>query len=83
MLKDKLASWILEEQFGFLRDRLILYDEGLAQECIHSAKTKRLKSMILKLDLRKAYDRVGWNFLSLMLIQIGLKWEVVVISLIL
>jgi hypothetical protein len=75
-LKDKLASCISEEQFGFLRDRLIFYVVGLAQECMHSAKTKKLKSLILKLDLRKAYDRVSWNFLRLMLIQIGLKWEV-------
>jgi hypothetical protein len=75
-LKDKLASCISEEQFGFLRERLIFYVVGLAQECMHYAKTKKLKSLILKLDLRKSYDRVYWNFLRLMLIQIGLKWEV-------
>jgi len=28
------------------------------------------------LDLKKSYDRLSWNFLRLLLIQIGLKWEV-------
>jgi hypothetical protein len=28
------------------------------------------------LDLKKAYDNVSWQFLRLLLIQIGLKWEV-------
>jgi hypothetical protein len=49
---------------------------GIAQECLHTAKTKKLSSIILKLDLKKAYDKVSWQFLRLMLIQIGLKWEV-------
>jgi hypothetical protein len=76
MVKDKLAICISEEQFSFLKDMLIFYVVGLAHESFHSAKTKKLKTLILKLDLKKAYDRVSWNFLRLLLIQIGLKWEV-------
>jgi hypothetical protein len=49
---------------------------GIAQECLHTAKSKKLSSIILKLDLKKAYDKVSWQFLRLLLIQIGLKWEV-------
>jgi len=40
-LKEKLASCISEEQFGFLKDRLISYVVGLADECMHSVKTKK------------------------------------------
>jgi hypothetical protein len=75
-LKDKLASCISSEQFGFLKDRLIFDVVGIAQECLHTAKSKKLSSIILKLDLKKAYDKVSWQFLRLLLIQIGLKWEV-------
>jgi hypothetical protein len=58
-LKGKLASGISSEQFGFLKDRMIFYVVGLAQECMHTVKTRKMKSLILKLDLRKAYDKVS------------------------
>jgi hypothetical protein len=75
-IKDKLSSCISSEQFGFLQDRLISDAIGLVQECIHTAKVRKKVAMFLKLDLKKAYDRVSWNFLKLVLIQIGLKWEI-------
>jgi hypothetical protein len=75
-MKEKLASCISYEQFGFLKDRLIFDVVGIAQECLHTAKSKKLSSIILKLDLKKAYDKVSWQFLRMLLIQIGLKWEV-------
>jgi len=43
---------------------------------MHSVKTKKIKSLILKLHLKKDYDKICWNYLRMMLIQIGLKWEV-------
>jgi hypothetical protein len=38
---------------------------GVAQEGLHSIKTKNLKAMIAKVDLSKAFDRVSWLFLHL------------------
>jgi hypothetical protein len=35
-IKEKLATSISEEQFGFMKDRLIFDVVGLAQECMHS-----------------------------------------------
>jgi hypothetical protein len=32
---------------------------GTTQECIHSIKARKQKALILKLDLRKAYDYVN------------------------
>jgi len=72
-IKDKIALCISKEQFGFLRDRLIFDAIGLAQGSLHSAKSRKPKALFLKLDLKKAYDKVNWNFLRMMLIQVGLK----------
>jgi hypothetical protein len=59
-LKGKLASCITKEKFGFLKDMLIYDVVGLAQESLHTVKTKKLSLVILKLDLKKAYDKVSW-----------------------
>jgi hypothetical protein len=64
------------EQFGFLKDRLIFDAVGITQECLHTTKTKKQNSVFLKLDLKKAYDNVSWQFLRLLLDQIGLNWVV-------
>jgi hypothetical protein len=44
---------------------------GTTHECLHSIKQKHLKALILKLDLKKAYDCINWDFLRMILIQTG------------
>ena len=58
-MKSILSEHISDEQFGFLEGRQIHEAIGVAQEGLHSLKTKRLKGAILKLDLSKAYDKVS------------------------
>jgi hypothetical protein len=70
-LRPFLSRALSEEQLGFLKGRQILDAVGVAQECIHSIKTKKLKAILLKLDLKKAFDCINWNFLHLILIQSG------------
>ena len=50
---------------------------GLVQDALHSVKSKKLTTFILKLDLEKAYDKVSWSFLRLILLQVGLSFDVV------
>jgi hypothetical protein len=57
-LKGKMASGISSEKFSFLKDRMIFYVVRLSQECMHTIKTRKRKPIILKLDLRKSYDKV-------------------------
>jgi hypothetical protein len=70
-LRPFLSKALSEEQLGFLKGRQILDAIGVAQECIHTIKTKKLKAILLKLDLKKAFDCINWNFLHLILIQSG------------
>jgi hypothetical protein len=57
-----LSRALSDEQLGFLKGRQILDAIGTAQECIHSIKTKNLQAILLKLDLKKAFDCINWNF---------------------
>jgi hypothetical protein len=46
---------------------------------LHNIKSKNSKAVILKLDLKKAFDCIDWDFLRLVLVQIGfiqqlIKW---------
>jgi hypothetical protein len=71
-LNSLLSKALSLEKFGFLKGRKILDVVGVAQECIHNIKSKKLKALVLKLDLQKAYDCVNWDFLRLVLLKIGL-----------
>ena len=48
-----------------------------AHETIHTIKKDKQKAFSLKLDLSKAYDRVSWTFVRLLMIKIGVAPEVV------
>lgn len=59
------------EQFAFLENRQIDEAIGTAQEAIHSIRSKKLKGIILKIDLVKAFDRVSQLYLKMLLIHLG------------
>jgi hypothetical protein len=46
---------------------------GVAQEGMHSIKTKKLKGEVLKIDLSKAYDRVNWIYIRQLLTHLGFE----------
>ena len=48
---------------------------GVAQEGLHSAKTKNKKGAILKIDLSKAFDKVSWIYLRLLLTHLGFNYS--------
>ena len=59
-LKEVLSTHISKKQFGFLDGRQIHEAIGVAQEGLHSIKTKHLKGVVIKIDLSKSYDRENW-----------------------
>ena len=74
-IKGGLWRCIDLEQFKFLYGRQILDTIATTQQTLHNIKVKKMEALVLKLDLVKAYDRVNWNFLRLVLMHIGVGVE--------
>eukprot|EP00253_Pinus_taeda_P034852 PITA_34852 len=72
-----LSRNISMEQFGFLDGRQIHEAIGVAQEVIHSVKLKKKKGSVLKIDLSKAYDRISWLYLRMLLTHVGFSYPFV------
>ena len=62
-MKPMLEQKLSKEKFGFLSNRQILDAILVAQECVHSIKQRKMKELVLKMDLIKSYDRTNWCFL--------------------
>ena len=70
-LKGILSQHISGEQFGFLEGRQIHEVIGVAQEGLHYIKNKKLKGVVLQIDLSKAYDEVSWIYICMFLTHLG------------
>ncbi|XP_074346913.1 uncharacterized protein LOC141685724 [Apium graveolens] len=73
-LKGVLDKVISENQSAFLSGRLISDNVMIAYEVMHMLKRKRRgrdSYMALKLDMSKAYDRIEWSYLNVVLSKMG------------
>jgi hypothetical protein len=70
-MKPFLERSLSAEQLGFLKGRRIQDAIGAAHESIHNIKQKNLKALVMKIDLKKAFDSIDWEFLRLILHSVG------------
>ena len=47
-----------------------------SQESLHNIKVRKIEAFVLNLDLVRAYDKVNWVFLTLVILQIEISVEV-------
>ena len=73
-LKQCLGLVISDSQAAFVPGRSISDNVLVAHELLHSLKSRRncqSAYMAIKTDISKAYDRVEWNFLEKVMLQLG------------
>jgi len=72
-IKDTLSRFLSKDQHGFLKGRNILDVVANTQEGLFFMHINKSEAVILKIDLRKAYDCLEWGFMRFLLAKIGLN----------
>lgn len=71
-----LNDIISKNQSAFIPTRLIIDIIMTAYEALYSMKTRqrdRVRSMALKLNMSKAYDKVEWSYLEAVMNKLGFR----------
>lgn len=66
-----IPNLISKEQGCFVPGRETAEGALVAHEVLDSIKKNAIQSVIIKLDMMKAYDRVDWSFLLQVLLKFG------------
>jgi hypothetical protein len=61
LLSEKLIS---KNQTAFIKGRNIMEGVVTLHEVIHELKTTGGKGVLFKIDFKKAYDKVRWDFVQ-------------------
>ena len=66
-----MGNLVLNFQHAFVAGRQILDDVLIANDVIDARINDKLKGIICKLDIEKAYDHVDWSFVLALLEKMG------------
>eukprot|EP01018_Ginkgo_biloba_P023845 Gb_35741 [translate_table: standard] len=69
-----MQELINDSQSAFMRGRRIADNITILAEALHSARTRKIPLMLLKLDITKAYDTLQWDFILTVLRCKGFSW---------
>jgi hypothetical protein len=86
-LREISPEIISEEQSAFVPGRFITDNVIMAYECMHFMKEKRgsdQRFCALKLDMKKPYDRVEWEYLRKIMLKLGFhrQWVDIIMRLV-
>lgn len=73
-LRHRLPKIIAYEESAFISRRQTENNILIVQEVLHQLRVRKKKKKFqapLKLDMKKAYDRVEWDFLDSWMIKMG------------
>ena len=74
---SKVMNHLIDErQSAFVKDRQLLHGVLIANEVVEEARRSKRPCMVFKVDFKKAYDSVSWQFLLYMMGRMGFhdKW---------
>ena len=70
-LKKEMGNVVNKAQNAFMEGRQILDASLIANEVIYSMVRRKEKGILCKLDVEKAYDKLNWKFLLMVLRKMG------------
>lgn len=70
-LKSIITHIIFDEQKAFTQGRQLVDGVIVVHELIHSLSSNGTKGLLIKLDMKKAFDRLNWVFLGQMMRKLG------------
>lgn len=76
-LKERLHELVDVKQTGFVKGRQITYGFVYAQQVLHHSRKAKIPISIFKVDIKKAFDTLCWDFLLRILSKLGCPMEFV------
>ena len=74
-----MSSFVSPTQTAFVSGRKGIDNVIVAQELVYTLEKKKGKAgfMIIKIDMKKAYDRMEWSFVRSMMCSLGFHGDTV------